>query len=280
MGDFFLDDLYNMKKVVLVTGASSGMGKETVKLLLREGYIVYGAARRIDKMKDIEALGAKILSMDLADETSMVSGVQEIMQAEGRIDVLVNNAGFGSYGAVEDVAIIDARYQLEVNVFGLARLTQLVLPHMRKQRSGRIINVTSIGGRMATPLGGWYHASKYAVEGLSDSLRNEVKQFGIDVILIEPGGIKTEWTDIAMTHLQEVSGNTAYKNLAASAVKMSTLADKGAEPIVIAELIKKAIEVKRPKARYVKGYMAKPIMFMKRWLSDGMFDRIIRSQLK
>lgn len=275
-----MPDLCVMKKVVLITGASAGMGKETVKLLLQAGYIVYGAARRVDKMNDIQSLGAKILSMDVADEASMVKGVQEIISAEGRIDVLVNNAGFGSYGAVEDVAISDARYQLEVNVFGLARLTQLVLPYMRKQRSGKIVNVTSIGGRMATPLGGWYHASKYAVEGLSDSLRNEVKQFGIDVILIEPGGVKTEWTDIAMNHLQEVSGNTAYKDITASAIKMSKMADKGAEPIVIATLIKKAISVKSPKARYVKGYMAKPIMFMKQWLSDGMFDRIIRSQLK
>lgn len=256
------------------------MGKETVKLLLQAGYIVYGAARRMDKMSDIQSLGAKILSMDVADGASMVKGVQEIITAEGRIDVLVNNAGFGSYGAVEDVAISDARYQMEVNVFGLARLTQLVLPYMRKQHSGKIVNVTSIGGRMATPLGGWYHASKYAVEGLSDSLRNEVKQFGIDVILIEPGGVKTEWTDIAMNHLQEVSGNTAYKDLTASAIKMSKMADRGVAPGVIASLIKRSIEVKSPKARYVKGFMAKPIMFMKRWLSDGMFDRIIRSQLK
>lgn len=269
-----------MKKVVLITGASAGMGKETARLLLQSGYTVYGAARRIEKMKDLQLLGAKILSMDVADDFSMVKCVQEIMDAEGRLDVLINNAGFGSYGAVEDVPISEARYQLEVNLFGLVRLTQLVLPHMREQRSGKIVNVTSIGGKMATPLGGWYHASKFAVEGLSDSLRLEVKPFGIDVILVEPGGVKTEWAGIAMDRLKEVSGNTAYKDLSLAAMKLTEKIDKNVDPSVIAQLIKKSIEVTKPKARYVKGYMAKPVLFMKRWLSDKMFDRMILSQLK
>src|SRR6202000_1010235 len=129
------------------------------------------------------------------------------------IDILINNAGFGSYGTVEDVPMKDARYQMEVNLFGLARLTQLILPYMRAQHSGKIVNVTSIGGKLATPLGGWYHASKFAVEGLSDSLRLELKQFGIDVIVIEPGGIKTEWADIAGENMKKASGSSAYKTL-------------------------------------------------------------------
>jgi len=270
-----------MNKVALITGASAGIGKATAKLLLQYGYTVYGGARRMDKMEDIKLLGVKLLKMDVADDASMVSGVNAIIKAEGRIDVLVNNAGFGSYGAVEDVTMDDARYQIEVNLFGLARLTQLVLPHMRGQKFGKIVNVTSIGGKMATPLGGWYHASKFAVEGLSDSLRLEVKRFGIDVILIEPGGVKTEWGGIAGESMQKVSGNTAYKKIVQSAMKMFTRAKKNAaEPSLIAELIKKTITVKKPKARYSAGYLSGVILFMKKWLSDSMFDKIILSQLK
>jgi short-subunit dehydrogenase len=269
-----------MNKVVLITGASSGIGKATATVLLQAGYTVYGAARRLDKMIDIESIGVKVLSIDVADERSMIKGIQQIIDAEGRIDILINNAGFGSYGAVEDVPMNEARYQLEVNLFGLARLTQLVLPYMRKQQYGKIVNITSIGGRMATPLGGWYHASKFAVEGLSDSLRNEVRPFGIDVILIEPGGVKTEWADIAMNHLEEVSGHTAYSAITANAIKMSKNSAKGADPLEIAVLIKKAVAAKKPKARYVLGYMARPILFLKWLLSDSLFDKLIMSQLK
>ena len=176
-----------MKKVALVTGASAGIGKEIAATLLQNGYIVYGAARRVSKMEDLKQQGAKILQLDVSQDDSMVSAINVIIQAEGRLDVLINNAGFGSYGTIEDVPIADARYQLEVNVFGLARLVQLTVPHMRNQRFGKIVNITSIGGKIATPFGGWYHASKFAVEALSDSLRMEVKPFGIDVIVIEPG---------------------------------------------------------------------------------------------
>src|ERR1700748_2769420 len=202
-----------MKKVILITGASAGIGKEFAKELLKDGHIVYGAARRVEKMEDLRQLGVKVLAMDITDEASMVKGVETILKTEGKIDVLINNAGFGSYGAIEDVPISDARYQLEVNVFGGARLIQLVLPSMRKQHWGRIINISSIGGKITTPLGGWYHASKFALEGLSDSLRNEVKQFGIDVVVIEPGGVKSEWAGIAAENLRKVSGSTAYKSL-------------------------------------------------------------------
>lgn len=270
-----------MKKVALITGASAGMGKETAKLLAQNGYIVYGAARRIAQMQDLKNQGIKVLSMDVSDDASMLKGIEEIIKTERRIDVLVNNAGFGSYGAIEDVAIEDARYQLEVNVFGLARLTQLVLPYMRQQRSGKIVNITSIGGKMATPMGGWYHASKFAVEGLSDSLRLEVKPFGIDVILIEPGGVKTEWAGIAMDSMVKVSGNTAYQDMTNKALSVGRSGQKNyAEPSLIAELILKAITIKNPKARYAAGYMSGIILFMKKYLSDGMFDKMIMSQMK
>ncbi|RYD95832.1 MAG: SDR family NAD(P)-dependent oxidoreductase, partial [Sphingobacteriales bacterium] len=197
------------------------------------------------------------------------------------IDVLINSAGFGAYGAVEDVPMADARYQLEVNVIGLARLCQLVLPHMREQRSGKIVNITSIGGKMATPLGGWYHASKFAVEGLSDSLRLEAKPFGIDVIVIEPGGVKTEWGGIAFDSAEKTSGHTAYADLTRKAKSVFAKTEKNnVAPIVIATLIRNAIAASSPKPRYAKGYMAGMILWAKRWLSDTTFDRMIMSQMK
>jgi NAD(P)-dependent dehydrogenase (short-subunit alcohol dehydrogenase family) len=270
-----------MKKVILITGASAGMGKEMARHLLQDDHTVYGAARRVEKMEDIKQLGVKVLAMDVTDEASMTAGVETIVKAEGRIDVLINNAGFGSYGAIEDVPIEDARYQLEVNVFGPARLTQLVLPHMRKQHFGRIINISSIGGKFAAALGGWYHASKFALEALSDSLRNEVKQFGIDVVVIEPGGIKSEWSDIAIDNLKKISGNTEYQDLAKQFSGIAKKANaKNADPIVIVDLVRKAIEAKNPKTRYHGGYMAAPALFMRKILSDRTFDKMLLSQLK
>ena len=270
-----------MKKVVLITGASAGIGKKTARVLVKNGYTVYAAARRLEKMQDLQQEGAHIIQMDVTDDDSMVKGVNEIITREGKIDILINNAGFGSYGAVEDVAIADAKYQLEVNLFGAARLTQLVLPSMRQQQWGKIVNISSVGGKIATPFGGWYHASKFALEGLSDALRNEVKQFGIDVIVIEPGGIKSEWSGIAFDSLVKVSGNTAYKNLAGRfADTFKTMEPNSPEPGIIADLIQKAITARRPKARYAAGYMAVPILFFRKILSDGLMDKAIMGQLK
>ncbi len=270
-----------MKKVVLVTGASAGIGKETARFLANKGYTVYGAARRVEKMQDIKNAGVKVLQMDVTNDASMVKGIEELVKAEGRIDVLINNAGFGSYGTVEDVSMADAKYQMEVNVFGLARLTQLVLPYMRKQHYGKVVNVTSIGGKIVTPLGGWYHASKFAVEALSDALRMEVRPFGIDVIVIEPGGVKSEWSGIAGENMKKVSGNTVYKDFANKAAALfEQFEPKGAEPSVIAELILKSITAKSPKTRYHAGFMAGPILFMRKVLSDKLFDKMMLSQLK
>ncbi len=270
-----------MKKVVLITGASSGIGKSAAEYLAERGYIVYGAARRIDKMADLKARDIKTLTMDVTDEHSSSEGVNKIITAEGRIDILINNAGFGSYGAIEDVSIEDARYQLEVNVFGAARLIKLVLPHMRAQHSGKILNISSIGGKLAMPFGGWYHASKFAIEALSDSLRNEVRPFGIDVIVIEPGGIQSEWSGIAHDSLIRVSGNTAYKEIAVPvADAFNNIESKVPGPLLISKLIYKAITATKPKTRYSAGYMAKPALFMRKILSDNMFDKMIMSQVK
>lgn len=232
-------------------------------------------------MKDLEALGADIFQMDVAEDASMVKGVSEIVRRKGKIDVLVNNAGFGSFGAIEDVPLKDAKYQLEVNLFGAARLAQLVLPYMRRQHWGKIVNISSIGGKIATPFGGWYHASKFALEGLSDSLRNEVRGFGVDVIVIEPGGIKSEWGRIAFDSLIKVSGSTAYKVLAEKfANAFRSVENKTPDPDVIGELIKKSIEEKNPRARYVAGYLAKPSVLARKILSDRLMDKLIMSQAK
>lgn len=264
-------------QVVLITGASSGIGKESARLLSQRGYKVYGAARRIDKMKELEQFGVKLLEMDVTDDDSMTAGITSIIKNEGRIDVLVNNAGYGSYGALEDVPISEAKYQFEVNIFGLARLTQLVLPYMRQKHSGRIINISSIGGRIGEPHGAWYHATKFAVEGLSDSLRMELKEFGIDVVVIQPGAIKTEWAGIAREKMLETSGSTAYSSLTQKHAAMFEKAEgtTGSEPIVIARTIEKAVTASKPKTRYAAGYGAKAILTARSILSDRMFDNLM-----
>src|SRR5215212_6539262 len=201
-------------RVALVTGGSSGIGEEAALGLKKAGFSVYAVARRVDRMVALADAGVGVFGMDVTDDESMTAGVQRIVDEQGRIDVLVNNAGYGSYGAVEDVPIDEARRQFDVNVFGLARLTQLVTPHMRKQGSGRIINISSIGGKFYEPFGAWYHATKFAVEGFSDSLRLELKPFGIDVVIIEPGPIITEWNTISRDSLTEVSRGGAYEERA------------------------------------------------------------------
>lgn len=249
--------------------------------LADKGFTIYAAARRVEKMQDLGAMGIHVLSLDVTDENSMVTAVNHIIQKEGRIDVLINNAGFGSYGALEDVPMADARYQLEVNVFGAARLMQLVLPHMREQRTGRIINISSIGGKVSMPLGAWYHASKFALEAISDALRNEVRQFGIDVVVIEPGGIQSEWSDIAVGHSLKNSSQGTYKNMAEKFASLhQDVKDKVSNPLVISKLVERAITAPTPKTRYAAGYMARPLLTLRKVLSDRMLDRILSSRLQ
>ena len=271
-----------MNKTALVTGASSGIGEETARTLHKLGYTVYAAARRTDRLEQLTPIGIHALTMDVTDDESMSSGIEKIITETGRIDVLVNNAGYGSYGAIEDVSLDEARRQFEVNVFGLGRLTQLVLPHMRAQRSGTIINISSMGGRLTTPLGGWYHATKYAVEALSDALRMETAPFGIDVVVIEPGGIRTEWSGIAADHLEETAEGSAYASqikAVANSMRSESTNKRQSPPSVIADTVEKIVTARKPRTRYVVGFAAKPLVTLRRILPDRAFDRVISAAL-
>ena len=243
-------------KVILITGASSGIGYDAAETLAKQGHRVYAAARRLERMEPLKSLGVQVIRMDVTDEESMQEGVRTVIQSEGRIDVLVNNAGYGFFGAIETVPMEDARRQLEVNVFGLARLTQLVLPHMRKQGSGRIINTSSIAGKMVFYMGGWYNVTKYSVEAFSDALRMEMKPFGIDVVMIEPGAIKTDWGIIASKHLKESSAGSAYETVGtqwADNMDWFYKTNLLSSPQVITKAISQAVNSRHPKARYCRG---------------------------
>jgi NAD(P)-dependent dehydrogenase (short-subunit alcohol dehydrogenase family) len=223
--------------------------------------------------------GERLLALDVTDDASMTIAVQTILREAGRIDVLINNAGYGSYGALEDVPPEEARRQFDVNIFGLARLTQLVLPTMRAQRSGRIINISSIGGKFGEPFGCWYHATKFAVEGLSDSLRMELHPFGIDVVVIQPGATHSEWGKIAHDSLIKYSGDGPYREAATAHANVMELAHKGsipAQPSVVAKTIVQAVQARKPKTRYATGGLARTMLFMRRVLSDRAFDATFR----
>ena len=210
--------------VALVTGASSGIGEAAAVALAEAGWAVVGAARRLERLESLRAKGVTPHVVDVSDDDSMVTLVDDVVAEHGRIDVLVNNAGYSVFGAVEDVPVEVARRQLEVNVLGLSRMSQLVLPHMRAAGAGRIINIASVAGHVSEPLGGWYHASKYAVEALSDAMRMELAPHGVRVAIIEPGAIRTEFGDIAADSLAEYSGSGAY---AAQARRMARAHERG-----------------------------------------------------
>lgn len=269
-----------MNKVALVTGASSGIGSMTAKSLAGAGFIVYGAARRVDKMEELKKEGIRPIFLDLTKEESMVKCVETIHNEVGRIDVLINNAGYGSYGAIENVPMQEAKRQFEVNLFGMARLIQLVTPKMRENHYGKIVNVSSMGGKIWTKFGGWYYATKFAVEGFSDCLRMELKPFGIDVIVVEPGGIKTDWGIIAANHLKETSKGGVYEeyaNKAAEGMIKNYSGNMLAKPELIAKTIKKAVTKKRPKTRYLVGFMAKPMVFTQKIFGDRVYDWVIKN---
>lgn len=264
--------------VAVITGASSGIGEATARALHAAGFQTFAAARRIDRLRALEGSGIRAVSLDVTDDSSMREVVEGIIATTGRIDVLVNNAGYGSYGAIEDVSPDEARRQFDVNVFGAMRMAQLTLPTMRERRTGTIINVSSMGGRIYLPLGGWYHATKFAIEALSDCMRIEVAPHGVRVVVIEPGAIRTEWSGIAADSLDANSGFGAYARLAqvvSRAMRADDMARRSSPPSLIANVIVKAAQSRRPRTRYVAGYLARPLMTLRSLLPDRWFDMVV-----
>lgn len=271
-----------MKKVILITGASSGMGKETAKTLINEGHTVYTAARRIDQMQDLLALGGHPIQMDVTNENDIKHVIDTIITREGKIDVLWNNSGYGLYGAVEDVPVEEARKQFEVNLFGLASITQKVIPYMRKSNSGTIINTSSMGGKMYTPMGAWYHASKHAVEGFSDCLRLELQPFNIKVVVLEPGIIVTEFGTVMLQNISRFSSKGAYSDLTSKLVTATAKMyekGQGSKATVISKTVSEIINAKKPNTRYRVGLWAKPMVWLRIYLGDKLFDKIVMSQV-
>lgn len=272
-----------MNKVIIITGASSGIGFDSAMTLARQGHTVYAAARRTNLMEPLKQYGVKVLEMDVTREDTIQACVDTVMENEGRIDVVVNNAGYGYFGAIETVSMEEARRQVEVNVFGLASLSKKVLPIMRAQHSGRIVNIASVAGRLCLAYGGWYHVSKYAVEAFSDALRIEAKPFGIDVVLIEPGAIHTDWGIIAADHLVESSKGTVYEESASREAKLMYYAYRSklfSGPSAVTKCISRAVNSRRPRCRYNPGRGAGMLLFWHAILPARAWDALNRMAVK
>ena len=269
-------------KAVLITGCSSGIGHATAQLLARDGWTVYATARKPETLADLEADGCKTLALDVTDETSMSAAVNAVIAAEGAVGVLINNAGYSQSGAVESVPLDQVRRQFETNVFGLIRMCQLVLPGMRDQQWGRIVNLSSMGGRLTFPGGGLYHGSKYAVEAISDALRFEVQGFGVEVIVIEPGLIVTNFGDTAAGSVGATAGPYADFNRevarATEDVYRGPLAKLGAGPDAVAKAIAAALKSEHPKTRYPVTVSAHLMINQRRLMPDRLWDRVMRTQ--
>ncbi|MDP9483242.1 MAG: oxidoreductase [Chloroflexota bacterium] len=271
-------------KPVLITGCSTGIGRATAELLASDGWNVYASARRQESIEDLKASGAKTLALDVNDESSMASAVAEVEGDGGSVGALVNNAGYSQSGAIESVPMDSVRKQFDTNVFGLMRMCQLVLPGMRRAGSGRIVNVSSMGGKLVFPGGGVYHGTKHAVEAISDALRFEVAGFGVDVVVIEPGLIKTEFGETAAGSISEAEADGPYAKFNADVAKATSeayegpMAKLGGGPETVATKIEKALTAGRPHTRYKVTPSAGMIMGLRRAMTDRMWDRFAGSQ--
>lgn len=273
-----------ISKAVLITGCSTGIGRATAIELAKSGYTVYATARRVESIAELADQGCQTLALDVCDEASMRAAVSTVEAAHGAVGILINNAGYGSEGPVEEVPIDEVRRQFETNVFGLLRLTQLCLPGMRRQRWGKVVNLSSMGGRLTFPGGGVYHATKYAVEALSDALRFEVAGFGVDVIVVEPGAIRTEFGATAIARVDALGGSADYAAFRdalkhnirdAYEGRLAALADG---PESVAKAITRGIGARRPRTRYVVTAGARLMIGLRRWLPDRAFDAFLRTQ--
>jgi short-subunit dehydrogenase len=274
-----------VSKAVLITGCSTGIGRATAELLARSGWTVYATARRLDAIQDLETKGCRVLALDVCDEGSMRAAVDAVERAEGAIGVLVNNAGYGQEGAFEATPMAEIRRQFETNVFGLIRLTQMVLPGMRRQGWGKIVNLSSMGGKLTFPGGAFYHATKHAVEALSDALHFEVAGFGIDVIVVEPGPIRTQFGDTAIGSIKGPAADdpayAAFNTQVAAKIREAYEGPMGrlaSGPEAVAQVIEKALVKPRPATRYPVTAAARIMMGLRRWLPDRAFDAVLRTQ--
>jgi NADP-dependent 3-hydroxy acid dehydrogenase YdfG len=271
-------------KAVLITGCSSGIGHATAARLAEDGWTVYATARRPETISDLEQQGCKTLALDVTDESSMKAAVDAVIEAEGAVGVLVNNAGYSQSGAVESIPLDQVRRQFETNVFGLLRMCQLVLPGMREQRWGKVVNLGSMGGRLTFPGGGLYHATKYAIEAISDALRFEVRGFGVDVILVEPGLIVTNFGEVAAGSVDDASADNAYEQFNRKVAKVTEGAYKGpmsklgGGPEAVAKTIAGALKSDRPKARYPVTPSAHLMINQRRFMPDRVWDLMMRAQ--
>jgi NAD(P)-dependent dehydrogenase (short-subunit alcohol dehydrogenase family) len=268
---------------VLITGCSTGIGRATALRLAKAGHTVYATARRAESIADLRDAGAHTLALDVTDEASMTAAVDQVVREQGAVGVLINNAGYSQSGAMETLSMDDLRRQFETNVFGLVRMCQLVLPGMRRQHWGRIVNISSMGANFTFPGGGAYHASKYAVEAISDALRFEVKGFGVDVVVVQPGLIRTEFASTAQTGLVTDDGPYAEFNASVGAATEDAyakgpLAKLGGDADSVAKAVEKAITAKRPPIRIRVTPSAHVLVGLNGMMSDGMWDRFLAGQ--
>lgn len=276
-----------MNKTVLITGASQGIGKLTALKFKEQGFNVIAVSRSISKSQELKSKGIDLYDMDISDNVSIELGFDKIFSKYPQIDILINNAGFSQNGFIEELPLDQLRYQFEVNVFGLIKVTQMVLPSMRKARKGKIINIGSVGGDFTSPGASAYHASKYAIESFTDGLRQELNAFGIDVILIKPGGVATDFTANSRSNYPHpIKGNPYEIQRKKYNEMLDTILDPNKSSVAlitpdkVASVILEAVNRPKPKTRYRIGSMAKMILFMKRLMSDRSFDNMLLKQLK
>jgi NAD(P)-dependent dehydrogenase (short-subunit alcohol dehydrogenase family) len=273
-------------QAVLITGCSSGIGRATAERLASRGFVVYATARRVETIADLEPRGCRVLGLDVTDEDSMQAAVRTVCDEHGAVGALVNNAGYSQSGAIEEVPLDEVRRQFETNVFGVVRMCQLVLPGMRAQHHGRIVNVSSMGANFTFPGGGFYHATKYAVEAISDALRFEVKGFGIDVVIVQPGFIRTGFAGAATGAIDAATPehgpyerfNHAVAASTQSVYEHGPMARLGGDPETVARTIERAIASRTPKIRYRVTPSARLLVGQRALMTDGMWDRFLATQ--